>query len=167
MSETYLIALGSNMRVPGLGGPRVVIEAAFAALSERGLKVVATSPVIDSAPIGPSLRRYANAVALLETPMSPPALLAMLHQLERAFGRGNGQRRGQRWRARVLDLDIVLWSGGVWSGVNLTVPHREFRARDFVLEPARWLVPQWRDPLTGLSVAHLAARLAKPTAKGA
>ncbi|MEM6476561.1 MAG: 2-amino-4-hydroxy-6-hydroxymethyldihydropteridine diphosphokinase [Pseudomonadota bacterium] len=167
MSETYLIALGSNMRVPGLGGPRVVIEAAFEALDERGLDVLATSPIIDSAPIGPSLRRYANAVAVVETSLSPPTLLARLHQLEHAFGRGRNQRRGARWRARVLDLDIVLWSGGVWAAPDLAIPHVEFRNRDFVLEPACKIAAPWRDPLTGLSVAHLAARLAKPKQKGA
>lgn len=152
------------MRVPGLGGPRMVIEAAFAALETQAGEVVATSPVIDSVPIGPSLRQYANAVAAIESPFDPPALLHRLHQLEAAFGRGRNQRRGSRWRARVLDLDIVLWSGGTWESTGLTIPHVEYRSRDFVLDPARAIAPEWRDPITGYTIAQLRGRLRKLTA---
>ena len=136
----------------------MVIEAAFAALETQAGEVVATSPVIDSAPIGPSLRQYANAVAVIESPLEPSALLHRLHQLEAAFGRGRNQRRGSRWRARALDLDIVLWSGGIWESAGLIVPHAEFRNRGFVLEPAQTIAPDWRDPVTGCTITQLAAR---------
>lgn len=119
----------------------------------------AVSPVIESAPLGPSRRRYANAVAVIETMRAPPPVLLQLFKgIEQAFGR----RRGQRWGARALDLDIVLWSGGVWATPELTIPHPQFRARDFVLGPARQIAPDWRDPLTGLTVAQLHTRLTRP-----
>ena len=104
--------------------------------------------------MGPSLRRYANAVALIQTDEAPPALLARLKAIERAFGR----RAGRRWGARVLDLDIILWSEGAWAGPGLTVPHPQFRLRRFVLDPLSAIVPAWRDPLTGRSVRQLAYR---------
>ena len=44
--------------------------------------------------------------------------------------------RYSRWRARVLDLDIVLWSAGPWASERLVIPHGEFRRRAFVLGPA-------------------------------
>lgn len=147
------------MRVPGVGGPRRVIGAAIAAMEAGALKVEAVSPIIASAPLGPSLRRYANACVVLTTELAPPAVLVRLQAIERTFGRRN---RGQRWRARPLDLDIVLWNGGVWSEGDLTVPHRAFRERSFVLEPARAIVADWRDPLTGFSLSHLHARLTRP-----
>ncbi len=84
-------------------------------------------------------------------------MLDELKRIEAAFGR----RRGQRWSDRVIDLDIVLWSGGAWSSAGLTVPHPEFRNRDFVLGPLLRVAPDWRDPVTGLSMRHLAARLTR------
>ncbi len=154
---TYAIALGSNRR--GIhGAPAATIRAALAAIGG----VVAVSPIIASAPLGPSIRRYANAVALIETRDSPPVLLARLKRIETAFGR----RRGRRWGSRVIDLDIILWSGGVWRergrGPWLTVPHAAYRDRGFVLAPLARIAPRWRDPLTGQSVRHLAHKVDRP-----
>ncbi len=119
--------------------------------------VVMTSDVVETAPLGPALRRFANAVAVVESDLSPPDMLDQLKEIEAAFGR----RRGQLWADRVIDLDIVLWSGGSWSSAGLTVPHPEFRNRDFVLGPLLQIAPDWRDPVTGLTVRHLAARLTR------
>jgi len=147
------------MRVPGVGGPRRVLEAALAALEAEGLALDAVSPAIDSAPLGPALRHYANAAAVIATELAPPALLELLQRIERAFGR---RRRGSKWRARPLDLDIVLWSGGRWRSASLTIPHPEFRRRTFVLDPAAAVSLRWRDPGTGLTMRQLAARLTRP-----
>jgi 2-amino-4-hydroxy-6-hydroxymethyldihydropteridine diphosphokinase len=145
----YAIAIGSNR--PGLHGPpEAEVRAVIAALGQ----VVAASRVIATAPLGPSSRRFANAVAIIDSPESPRALLARLKQIERSFGR----RSGRRWGTRVIDLDIILWSGGVWTDAVLTVPHAAFRLRRFVLDPLVTLVPQWRDPVTGLTVRQLATR---------
>jgi len=154
----YLIALGSNRRHHRLGDPRQVLLAALAALEARGITVLRAAPVITSAPIGPSLRRYANSAALVNTMLAPDELLGALKAIERAFGRTRG---GQRWSSRVLDLDIVLWAGGAWSSPGLTVPHVAFRERDFVLRPAAQIAPRWRDPLGGRSLRQLAARLTR------
>ena len=143
------------MRVPGVGGPRQVLGAALAALEAAGLELESASPVIATAPLGPSLRRYANAAAVVASDRDPPAVLALLQHIERAFGR---KQRGQRWRARPLDLDIVLWSGGARAGEGLVIPHPRFRTRGFVLEPAAAIAPRWRDPVTALTLAHLRAR---------
>ena len=121
--------------------------------------VAARSPTIDSAPMGPSARRYANAAAILQSALAPAAMLDGLQGIEVAFGR---RRRGRRWADRVLDLDIVLWSGGAVAGETLIVPHPHFRARDFVLTPAAAIAPDWRDPLTGLTLGQLKARLTRP-----
>jgi 2-amino-4-hydroxy-6-hydroxymethyldihydropteridine diphosphokinase len=154
----YLIALGSNMAHPRHGPPPRVLQAALAALETCGLPVIAAAPIIVSAPLGPSRRRYANGAALIETPLSPIALLDRLQAIEAAFGR---VRRGQRWRARTLDLDIVLWSAGAYHAPRLTIPHPEYRNRAFVLHPAARIAPDWRDPETGLCVKHHQARLTR------
>lgn len=165
--QRYLIALGSNRRHHRHGAPARVLHAALAALDHGKLALEAASPVITSAPLGASARRYANAAAIVRTRLKPARMLARLQKLERGFGRRRG---GQRWRARMLDLDIVLWSGGAFAAPGLTVPHVAFRTRDFVLAPAARIAPGWRDPLTGLTVRHLLARLTRPrplrTARG-
>lgn len=149
-STSYAIAIGSNRR-GRTGSPRRVVAAAIAALPGA----VAASRIIDTAPLGPSIRRYANAVALIESDLTPDVLLDMLQAMERAAGR----RAGQRWGARVLDLDIVLWSGGSYTAPGIMVPHPHFRARGFVLAPLAEIAPDWRDPVTRLTVRQLAARL--------
>ncbi|WP_435199220.1 2-amino-4-hydroxy-6-hydroxymethyldihydropteridine diphosphokinase [Qipengyuania sp. 902] len=151
----YILALGSNMRLSGVGGPRAVLRAAIEVLADQELDVLAVSPIIASAPVGPSQRRYANAAILVASHLSPPDMLSLLQAVERDFGR---QRRGQRWRARTLDLDIVLWTGGIWVSPDLAIPHPAFRERPFVLIPAAQIAPGWRDPLTGLTLRQLEAR---------
>ena len=155
--STYLVALGSNRRHGRHGAPAGVLAAALDALAAQGMTILAAAPLISSAPIGPSHRRYANGAALVESADSPPALLARLKAIERAFGR----RAGRRWGARVLDLDIILWSGGIWASPGLSIPHPAFRSRGFVLTPAKAIVPDWRDPLSGFTLRQLAARLAR------
>lgn len=149
-TTTYAIGLGGNRRTRH-GSPAATLAAALRAIGG----VTAASPIRGSAPLGPSTRRFANAVALVETRESPPALLARLKAIERAFGR----RRGRRWGARSLDLDILLWSGGGWSSPGLAIPHSALATRAFVLTPLVELLPDHRDPRSGLTVRQLAARL--------
>ena len=158
-SHLYLIALGSNVRTPRDGSPRRVLEAACEVLEDLGLLIHAASATITTPPIGPSQRKFANAAAIVETFRDPPELLGVLKATEQAFGR---MQRGQRWRDRVLDLDIVLWDGGIWESSSLLIPHPEFRTRDFVLQPATQIAGDWKDPITNLSLAQLYARLTKP-----
>lgn len=157
--QHYLIALGSNRRHHRIGAPRKVLDAALLALASEDMDIVAISPTIETPPIGPSLRRYANGAAIIATPLMPDALLALLKRIEARFGK----RRGQRWSARTLDLDIILWSGGSWysPAPPLIVPHPAYRTRDFVLRPGAMIAPAWRDPSTGLSIAQLCHRAAR------
>ena len=164
MVQRYLIALGSNQRHQHFGLPERVLAAALLALDCDGLKLERVGPVVRSAPLGPSRRRYANGAALIKTKLKPPAMLARMKAIEAQFGR---RATGQRWSARVLDLDLVLWSGGTWSAPNLTIPHPLFRNRSFVLTPALRIAGDWRDPITGLTLRHLHARLMQPVPRGA
>ncbi len=151
--STYAIALGSNR--PGRHGPPArEVAAGLAALG----RVRAASPIVRSAAMGPAGRAFANAVALVDSEEDPPALLARLKAIERSFGR----RPGLRWGPRVIDLDIILWSGGAWSEAGLTVPHPDFRRRGFVLAPLAELAPGWRDPISGRTVRQLRALLGRP-----
>ena len=135
-----------------------MLAAAAERLNDENVKVGAVAPVLLTDPVGPSLRRYANSAALIETRLEPPALLALLKEVEREFGRRKG---GQRWASRVLDLDVILWSGGAFAEPGLTVPHPLFRERAFVLAPALHIAANWRDPVSGLTLRQLHARLTR------
>lgn len=156
MKSRYAIALGSNVRHPRFGQPRDVLAAALERLARKHVRVVTSSTPIASRPIGPSRRSYANMAAIVETRLDPPCLLRRLKKIERHFGR---RSRGARWSARILDLDMILWSGGAWASPGLVVPHVEFRRRDFVLGPLCAIAGGWRDPLSNLTVRQLKARL--------
>lgn len=156
MRSTYVLALGSNQRHVRHGPPERVIAKALEKIGRKHVRLLAQSVTIRSRPIGPSLRNFANAAAIVETRLNPLELLARLKRIEHKLGR---RQRGRRWRARVIDLDIILWSGGIWATPELTVPHIEFRKRAFVLGPLSKIAGGWRDPITGLSTRQLKARL--------
>jgi len=149
----YAIALGSNRRSRH-GSPAATLRAALAAIEG----VLAVSSIRATPALGPAGRSFANAAAIIESRLAPDALLAALKTMERAFGR----RPGRRWGPRVLDLDIILWSGGVWDGPGPIVPHPAFRERAFVLQPLAEIAPAWRDPVSGASMRQLFARLTAP-----
>ena len=164
MAHHYLVALGSNQRHQQFGSPERVLAAAMLALDRKGLKLERAGPLVRSAPLGPSRRRYANGAALIKTKLKPAAMLVRMKAIEAQFGR---RTAGQRWSARVLDLDLVLWGGGTWCSPSLTIPHPQFRRRAFVLGPAQRIAGEWRDPLSGLSMRQLHARLMRPVLRDA
>ena len=136
------------------GRPSGVVEAAVAALdAEFGL--FDASPIVLNPAHGGAGRDFANAVAIIESDLEPPALLCRLKQIERLFGR----RNGRRWGARVLDLDLILWSGGRWRSRHLSIPHQALESRAFVLQPLAAIAPSWR-VRGALTARHLAHRLA-------
>ena len=94
---------------------------------------------------------YLNAVAVGRCRLSARDLLEALLALERLRGR---VRPGLR-AARTLDLDLVLFGNAFIDDARLAVPHPRFRERPFVLGPLATLVPRWRDPVTGESMAAL------------
>ena len=146
--HSYLIALGGNRR-GAWGSPRALLARV------NICDILVQSPIHTTAPLGPGTRSYANAVALIETDLDPPALLSHLKSIERAHGR----RPGRRWGDRPLDLDIIGWSGGLWASPGLSIPHPAFRQRRFVLVPFVQIAPDWRDPVTHLTARQLLARL--------
>jgi len=160
VSYLYAIAIGSNRPHGRYGRPPKVVEAAIAALDQE-FGLFDASPIILNAAIGRAGRDFANAVALIESDLEPPQVLRRIKAMERMFGR----RRARHWAARVLDLDIVLWSGGDFRSRSLTIPHYGLEDRDFVLQPLAAIAPNWR--VRGVLTAHhLAHRLARRAPQG-
>jgi len=153
-THLYAIAIGSNRPHGRFGRPTGVVEAAIARL-DQDFSLFDASPIVLNGAHGGAGRDFANAVALVESKLDPPEMLRRLKALEREFGR----RAGRRWGPRVLDLDIILWSGGEFSSRRLTVPHPQLKQRSFVLQPLAVIAPGWR--IGPLAVRHLAYRLGR------
>jgi 2-amino-4-hydroxy-6-hydroxymethyldihydropteridine diphosphokinase len=123
------VGLGSN-----LGDPPRQIAAAVAALARvPRSRLVACSSLYRTPPLGPPDQPdYVNAVARLDTALTPRALLEALQAIERAQGR---IRDGTRWGPRPIDLDLLVHGDSEIRVEGLTLPHAGIAARAFVLVP--------------------------------
>jgi 2-amino-4-hydroxy-6-hydroxymethyldihydropteridine diphosphokinase len=151
MTTPVAVGLGSN-----LGDRRAHLAFAIEQLRLL-LGDLRVSAVRETEPVGtPDVQpRYLNAVAVGRTALEPPALLAAMMAIERARGRS----RPSAGAARTLDLDLILFGDRLVDTPALIVPHPRFRDRQFVLEPLAEVAPDWRDPVSGLTVRELLARL--------
>jgi 2-amino-4-hydroxy-6-hydroxymethyldihydropteridine diphosphokinase len=123
------IALGSN-----LGDRAGHIRSALRELVEAGdVRVLRCSSLHETEPAGgpPGQPNYLNAVAELQTGLSPADLLARLQRIEQRHGRERTVRNGPR----TLDLDLLLYGDQVIDQPKLTVPHSRMWQRPFVTEP--------------------------------
>ncbi len=154
-----LIGLGSNVKGPW-GSPASTIRAALKRLDSGPTRLVRTSRLLRSKPMGPvNQPDYINAVAVIATDMAPEALLRHLHDIELDADR----RRTVRWGPRTLDLDLLDFNGQVQPGEDtsrghlksLELPHPGIPDRDFVLLPIRDVAPQWRHPVSRKSAQDM------------
>ncbi|MCZ4324448.1 2-amino-4-hydroxy-6-hydroxymethyldihydropteridine diphosphokinase [Pseudomonas anguilliseptica] len=146
--ERVYIGLGSNLATP-LEQLRSAL-AALAALPHTSL--AAQSSFYASDPLGPADQpRYVNAVAALDTALSPLVLLDALQTIELEQGR---TRKAERWGPRTLDLDILLFGERQLDEPRLTVPHYHMHARAFVLYPLAEIAPDLQLP-NGRTLAEL------------
>ncbi|MCC6490406.1 MAG: 2-amino-4-hydroxy-6-hydroxymethyldihydropteridine diphosphokinase [Candidatus Hydrogenedentes bacterium] len=150
------LSLGSNT-----GDREGLLQLALRALNARNsVRVVSVSSIYETEPVGYQQQPdFLNLAAAVETGLAPLELLDVIQGIESQLGR----ETTVRWGPRVIDIDIVLWDGLELESARLTIPHRSFRERAFVLEPLREIAGDAVDPVTGLSIAELAAR---PTVQG-
>jgi 2-amino-4-hydroxy-6-hydroxymethyldihydropteridine diphosphokinase len=127
------IGLGAN-----LGNPVQAVRDAIAQLGRLpGTSLLRSSSLYASAPVDASGDDYINAVALIDTALSPLDLLKELQQIEQVFGR----ERPFRNAPRTLDLDLLLYGEQCIDEPGLHVPHPRMRGRAFVLLPLLELDP--------------------------
>lgn len=131
---TY-IALGSN-----LNNPIEQVQKALTALHKiTKTQLLRHSHLYHSKPLGPQDQPdFINAVALLETQLTPMELLNALLEIERQQGR---IRTHERWGPRILDLDIILYGDEILNTPELHLPHPGLPIRNFWVYPLLEIAP--------------------------
>lgn len=139
------IALGSNLQQP----EKQILQAIQSIKQHSDLKLLKVSSLYQSKamtlPGTTSQADYINAVLLLETDLAAADLLALLQQIESQQGR----IRTEKWSARTLDLDILLYADRIIITDNLIIPHPLMCERNFVLYPLSEISPQLTIPGKG------------------
>lgn len=144
-----LLGLGAN-----LGDRAAQLDAAVEQLDDQpGIEVLRQSRWYETAPVGgpPGQQAFLNGAALIETTLEPAALLQVLERIEHDAGR----KRHQRWDARTLDVDLLLYGQRVINTQRLQVPHPRMIYRRFVLEPAAEIAAEQVHPTTGWTLGEL------------
>ncbi|MEL6489562.1 MAG: 2-amino-4-hydroxy-6-hydroxymethyldihydropteridine diphosphokinase [Cyanobacteria bacterium J06634_6] len=147
------IALGSN-----LGDSNKIITDAIAVIDTApGIQVAGRSHLYKTAPVGPPQPDYINACITVSTTLSPRNLLHKLLDIEGQYGRV----RKERWGARSLDLDLLLYGDRIIELPGLSLPHPRMHERAFVLVPLMDIAPQWSHPKLHRTIEQLFTHLAQ------
>lgn len=152
MVTDVAIALGSN-----LGNSLAILEQALTRLSHhRQIEIMARSPWYRTKPIGPPQPDYINGcITCRVVNLTATNLLQILLATEQQFGR----ERRQRWGARTLDLDLILYGNHIIELPHLAVPHPRMQERAFVLVPLADIAADWLDPRSQQTIAQLKQQL--------
>ncbi|MDO9465975.1 MAG: 2-amino-4-hydroxy-6-hydroxymethyldihydropteridine diphosphokinase [Thiobacillus sp.] len=148
MSRAF-VSLGGNVNGPAARLLAVMGE--FDSLPHT--RLLRASSLYRTAPVGYADQPdFINAAVLLETGLSPDALMDELLAMEAHHGRVRHVRNGPR----TLDLDLLLYDGLILdSDPALIVPHPRLHQRSFVLTPLVEIEPECVLPRHGRAASLL------------
>ena len=140
--------------VSNLAAPQEQLRNAVQALTQLPkTQLTGVSAFYQSDSLLPGQPRYTNAVAALESALTPLELLDALQAIENQQGR----ERLERWGPRTLDLDILLFGDRLIDEPRLKVPHYQMQERAFVLYPLAELAPAQLELADGRRLSDLLA----------
>lgn len=156
MPEAF-IGLGSNLCGESEGvykDPKMQIQQAIKKIGGHSkINILAVSSLYQTGAIGPGDQPdYVNAAVKIETSLGAQGLLEALQLIENQQGR----IRVERWGARTLDLDILVYDQLIENTQHLTLPHPRAHERAFVLAPLMDLNPDLVIPDRGKVIDLLA-----------
>lgn len=148
MSQTAFISVGSN-----IGDRLENCKRAIESLARSyAIKVVKISSFYEAEPWGDVKQSwFINCVVAIETSLDGQALLALLHETEKGFGRSRAEKGGPR----IIDLDILFLNGEIVKSGDLVVPHPLLHKRRFVLAPLNEIAPDFIHPVLKKPVHEL------------
>jgi len=148
-----LLALGSNLG----DRPAILARSCARVAALSGCQLLARSRWHATAPIGGADGQdtFLNGALLVETALPPTELALALQEIETELGR----ERVARWDARMIDIDILLYSTAIIDTVDLIVPHPRMAVRLFVLEPATEIAGEMLHPSSGWTLSALLRHL--------
>lgn len=170
-----LIAMGANL--PSATGTALkTLEKSLGLFPSESLQIRRISKWFSTpafpADSGPD---FVNGAVMIKTQLSPTEVLEALHRIEAAMGR----TRDNRWEPRLCDLDLLAYGDEIspdletyqqWKTLDLSsqktktpdelvLPHPRLQDRSFVLVPLNDIAPDWRHPVTGITVSEMLATL--------
>ncbi|WP_112378591.1 2-amino-4-hydroxy-6-hydroxymethyldihydropteridine diphosphokinase [Flagellimonas maritima] len=145
--KAYL-SLGSN-----LGNRYLTLQKAVFAIGKKVGKVVRVSSVYENPAMGFEGEDFLNACLMVETELAPTALLHLILNIERNFGRERNDLDG--YRSRTLDIDIILYDEVIIKNDELEIPHPKMSDRNFVLKPLADIAPQYYHPILNKDIRNL------------
>jgi 2-amino-4-hydroxy-6-hydroxymethyldihydropteridine diphosphokinase len=159
MTELCAIALGSNLSSE-IGNSEKIVKSAICQLATYpDIEVVQVSrwyrTKAITLPNAAPQPDYINGCAILKTSLNPLQLLVTLFKTEQLFGR----ERRERWGARTLDLDLLLYGDRLMDSPELVLPHPRMNDRAFVLLPLAEIAADWIHPLQKVAIVELAKNL--------
>jgi 2-amino-4-hydroxy-6-hydroxymethyldihydropteridine diphosphokinase len=138
MEKVYLL-LGTNV-----GDLEENLKRAIESIAARNIKINKISQIYKTKPWGViDQPDYLNAALEVETDLSAPDLLRAVKTIEQEMGR---KKPEEKWKPRVIDIDIVFWGNHVFEQDNLKIPHREFYNRPFAMKILSEIAPDFRPP---------------------
>jgi 2-amino-4-hydroxy-6-hydroxymethyldihydropteridine diphosphokinase len=145
--KVYL-GIGTN-----LGNREKNLEKALSALEKQAGRIVASSPVYETEPLGfISDKMFLNMVVIIETKFSPDKLLNCIRSIEKGLGR---KRETGKYVSRTIDIDLLFYENQIIENTELTVPHPRMHERKFVLVPFCDIAPDFIHPVLKRSVKEL------------
>lgn len=148
--NTVYLALGSN-----LGDKKQNIEDAISKIDEQIGKVVSSSSIYETAPVGfESENMFANSACMVLSDLLPEEILSATQRIEKEMGRAHKSQQGL-YSDRIIDIDILMFNDEVIETEQLSLPHPHLHERSFVLDPLNEIAGNTLHPVLNKTIRQL------------
>lgn len=149
MEVEFVLSIGSN-----LGDKVENLNKAIEQLSKSFGKPRSISSFYQGEPWGfESENDFVNCCVKFRSNLSCQNVLKISQSVEKGLGRMT--KAGTEYESRIIDVDIIFFGKELIDTPELTIPHRFFQDRKFVLIPLKEIENNWIDPRSGLTIDQL------------